>query len=106
MRAIYDVNYAYVTEMIIIKNAHYNEKQEDPIFLNGENYESLPFSCNSYFNIIIPILFQKVYSHLYIKHKNTTNLQSTAYIKVIYQKIAFNPNPYNIQFIDSTRSSS
>ena len=71
LRAIYDVNYAYVTELFIIKNAHYNENEEDPVFLN----------------FVIPILFQKVYSHLYIKHKNTTNLQITGYIKIIYQKI-------------------
>ena len=58
------------------------------------------------FDIIIPILFQKVCSHLYYKHKNTTNLQITAYIKIIYQKIAFNPNQNNMQFTDSTHSSS
>ena len=79
MRAIYDVNYAYVTELIIIKNAHYNENEEDPIFLNRKK--------KSHFNIIIPILFQKVYSHLYIKHKNTTKLQITIYIKIIFRKL-------------------
>ena len=87
MRAIYDVNYAYVTELFIIKNSHYNENE-------------------SHFNVIIPILFQKVYSHLYIKHQNTTNLQITISMRIIYQTIAFDPNPQNMQFIDSTHSSS
>ena len=38
LRAIYDVNYAYVTELFIINNAHYNENEEDPVFLNRKKF--------------------------------------------------------------------